>query len=103
MKETGKNGYQSVVKKKLKNEFPQCEVHKLDPNEIQGIPDLVMLCPITWVTLETKSYSKAKKQPNQPYYVNRHNEMSFSSFIYPENENEVFNKLHKHIQNFNKK
>lgn len=100
MRETGKNGYQSVVKKKLKKEFPQCEVRKLNPNEIQGSPDLLILCPITWATLETKGYEKANKQANQPYYVDKHNKMSFSSFIHPDNENEVFNKLHKHVKNF---
>lgn len=103
MRETGKNGYQSVVKKKIKKELPQCEVHKLNPNNVQGIPDLLIICPITWATLETKGYEKAKRQPNQPYYVNKHNEMSFSRFIHPENENEVFDDLHKHIKNFNKR
>jgi len=102
MKETGRNGYQSVVKKKLKEEFPNCKVHRLDPNDIQGSPDLLLLCPSTWATLETKGYKKAKQQPNQPYYVNLHNDMSFSSFIFPENEKEVFDRLHEHIDNFNK-
>jgi hypothetical protein len=103
MRETGKNGYQSIVKKKLKKELPDCEVRKLDPNDIQGIPDLLILCPITWATLETKGYAKAKVQPNQPYYVNKHNDMSFSRMIYPENENEVFDELHKYIKNFDRK
>ena len=102
MRETGKNGYQRVVKKKLKEEFPQCKVYRMDPNDIQGSPDLVILCPTTWATLETKGYSKAKKQPNQSYYVDLHNTMSFSSFIFPENEKEVFDKLHEHVNNFNK-
>lgn len=102
MRETGKNGYQSVIKKKLKAEFPQCRIHKMDPNDIQGSPDLLMLCPRTWATLETKGYSKAKKQPNQPYYVELHDSMSFSSFISPENEKEVFDRLHKHVEKFDK-
>lgn len=103
MRETGKNGYQAVVKKKLKKEFPQCEVRKLDPNDIQGSPDLLLICPLTWATLETKGYKNANRQANQPYYVNKHNEMSFSSFIYPENESEVFDSLHKHVKKYDKK
>jgi len=102
MRETGRNGYQSIVKKKLKAEFPNCKVHRLDPNDIQGSPDLLLLCPITWATLETKGYKKASKQPNQPYYVNLHDDMSFSSFIFPENEKEVFDRLHKHVDDFKK-
>lgn len=103
MRETGRNGYQKTVKSKLKKEFPQCNIHRLDPNEVQGIPDLVILCPTTWATLETKGHNKARKQPNQPYYVDLHNQMSFSSFIFPENEKEVFDKLRKHVETFNKK
>ena len=103
MRETGKNGFHSDVRKRLKKEFPECEVHKLDPTEIQGSPDLVLLCPITWATLEVKGNKKANIQPNQEFYVNKHNKMSFSNFINPENENEVFDKLHKHVNNFKKK
>jgi len=102
MRETGKNGYQSVVKNKLKKQFPDCEVHKLDPNDIQGSPDLLMLCPITWATLEVKGSSKSKRQPNQEYYVKKHDSMSFSNIIFPENEKEVFDRLHIHVKHFNK-
>ena len=102
MRETGKNGYQSIVKKKLKAKFPECEVHKLDPNDIQGSPDLLVLCPITWATLEVKGSKKSKRQPNQEYYVEKHNGMSFSSIIFPENEKEVFSKLNTHVKHFNK-
>lgn len=102
MRETGNSGFQSKVKNRLKNEFPDCEVRKLDPLDIQGSPDLLILCPITWATLEVKGSKKAKRQPNQPYYVEKHNEMSFSDFIYPENEKEVFDRLHKHVSTYKK-
>lgn len=100
MKETGRDGFQSKVKKRLMKEFPQCEIHKLDPNDVQGSPDLLLLCPVTWVTLEVKKSAEAKKQPNQEYYVNKHNGMTMSSFIFPENENEVFDKIHKQVTKF---
>lgn len=93
MNETGRNGYQSVVKKRLEKDFPGCEIRKLDPNEIQGSPDLLILYGPKWATLETKKTKDSKRQPNQPYYVEKHNRESFSRFIYPENEEEVFKDL----------
>lgn len=93
MKETGKDGFQSKLKKELKEMFPDCIVTKLDSGDIQGIPDLLVLYKDKWCTLEVKKNAKAIKQPNQEYYVNKMNEMSFSSFIYPENKEEVLDEL----------
>ena len=87
------NQFQSNLKKELEKRFPGCIVTKLDANNIQGIPDLLILYKNKWATLENKKNSKASKQPNQEYYVNRMNEMSFSRFIYPENKDEVLNEL----------
>lgn len=87
------NKFQSNLKKELKDKFPGCIVTKLDSGDIQGIPDLLILYKNKWATLENKKDSKAHKQPNQEYYVNKMNEMSFSRFIYPENKDEVLNEL----------
>ena len=77
----------------LKKMFPGCIITKLDSSYIQGIPDLLILYKDKWATLECKKFANAKKQPNQPYYVERMNEMSFSSFIFPENKEEVLYEL----------
>lgn len=87
--------FQSELKKELKSNFPGCIVTKLDSNDIQGISDLLILYKDKWATLECKKDKKAHKQPNQEYYVNKMNEMSFSRFIYPENKDEVIQELHK--------
>lgn len=85
--------FQSGLKNELKEMFPGCIVTKLDSGDIQGIPDLLILYKNKWATLENKRTAKATKQPNQEYYVNKMNEMSFSRFIYPENKEEVLNEL----------
>lgn len=89
------NKFQSNLKKELKEMFPGCMITKLDSGDIQGIPDLLILYKDKWATLENKRNSKATHQPNQDYYVEKMNNMSFSSFIYPENKDEVLKKLRK--------
>lgn len=89
------NKFQSNLKKELKERYPGCVVTKLDANDIQGIPDLLILYKDKWATLENKKTSKSSKQPNQEYYVNKMNDMSFSKFIYPENKDEVLKELDK--------
>ena len=91
--------FQSNLKKELKNMFPGCIVTKLDSGDIQGIPDLLILYKNKWATLENKRTAKAHKQPNQEYYVNKMNNMSFSKFIYPENKEEVLTDLKNYLEN----
>src|SRR5690554_2555094 len=85
--------FQKEVISDLKKMFPGCIINKNDPNHIQGFPDLTILYKKKWATLECKRFAKAKKQPNQKYYVDLTDEMSFSRFIYPENKEEVLNEL----------
>lgn len=87
------NKFQADLKKELKAMFPGCIVTKLDSGDIQGIPDLLVLYGKRWATLENKRSKNAPKRPNQEYYVNKMNKMSFSRFIYPENKEEVLNDL----------
>lgn len=85
--------FQRKLIKEIEQRFPGCYVLKNDPNYIQGIPDLTILYKDKWATLEVKDHENDKKEPNQDYYVAAHNKMSFSSFIYPENKEEVLNDL----------
>lgn len=87
------NKFQSDLIKEIKKMFPGCMVLKNDPNYIQGIPDLLILYKKKWASLECKKSANEKPRPNQPYYVNKMNGMSFSSFIYPENKEEVLDGL----------
>ena len=92
--------FQSDLKKELQGMFPGCMITKLDSGDIQGIPDLLVLYKDKWAVLENKRSVKASHQPNQDYYVDKMNDMSFASFIYPENKDEVLSRLRK---KFNKK
>ena len=81
------SGFQDRLINKLKDLL----VFKMD--QIQGIPDLLVLYKNKWASLECKRSAGAKRQPNQEYYVGKMNEMSFSRFVSPENKEEVLNEL----------
>ena len=85
--------FQAKLIEELKSMFKGCMVMKLDSSYIQGIPDLLILYGNKWATLECKKFSGAKKQPNQSYYVDLMNNMSFSRFICPENKEEILSEL----------
>lgn len=87
------NAFQAKLIKELKVIFPGAIVTKLDANHIQGIPDLLILYKDKWAVLECKKSAHEKFQPNQPYYLEKMNEMSFASVIFPENKEEVLNGL----------
>lgn len=90
--------FQAKLIKELKKLFPGCIVTKNNSGYLQGIPDLLILYKNKWASLECKQSAGAKRQPNQEYYVDKMNEMSFSRFIYPENKEEVLYDLQ---QSFN--
>lgn len=85
--------FQHDLIKKIKDRFPGSIVLKNDANYIQGIPDLTVLYKDKWATLECKNKKEASHRPNQDYYVEKMNEMSFSAFVCPENEESVLTDL----------
>jgi len=87
------NGYQPKLIEKLERMFPGCVILKNDTSYLQGIPDLLVLYKNKWAMLEVKASPTSPHQPNQDYYVDVLDIMSFSAFIYPENEEEVLNDL----------
>lgn len=89
------NDYQKKLKDKLLNVFPGCYIMKNDPSSKRGIPDLTILYRDKWAVLEVKQNEKASKRPNQERHIDILNNMSYASFICPENEEEVFNELER--------
>lgn len=90
--------YQSKLKKTIEKRLPGCVVLKTDPSQRQGMPDLLILHNNRWAALEVKRSEKATKRPNQEYYVDKLNNMSYSSFIFPENESEVLNAMERSFE-----
>lgn len=78
---------------KVKRRYPGCIALKNDSGYIQGFPDWTLLYKDKWAVLEMKKERGASKQPNQEYYVDMLNNMSFSRFVFPENQEEVFEDL----------
>jgi len=85
--------FQSELIKELEEIFPDCVVLKNDPNYIQGFPDLLILYHNKWAALECKRSIREPYQPNQEYYLEVLDHMSFASVICPENRKAVLNEL----------
>lgn len=92
------SAFQKQVKDALRERFPGCIIMKNDPNDIQGIPDLTILYNQHWATLECKRSATEAHQPNQDYYVDKMNQMSYSSFIFPENVQEVLDEIQRSFE-----
>jgi hypothetical protein len=93
-------GYKTGLTKRIEKLFgSDVLVVRLDANLLQGSPDLCLLFRYGfWATLEGKTSARARKQPNQDYYVDLMDGMCFSAFIYPENEEAVLHELCQEYQ-----
>jgi hypothetical protein len=89
------SAFQAKLIKELKDLFPGCVVLKNDPTYIQGVPDILVLYKDKWAMLECKASANSSKRPNQEYYVNQLNKMSFSAFISPENREDILYELQR--------
>ncbi|HAQ52059.1 MAG TPA: hypothetical protein DCR12_04780 [Lachnospiraceae bacterium] len=96
-KYTNEGAFKKDLKDEIARRLPESIVTLLDPTYIQGIPDIAVFYKDRWATLEAKVDSKATHRPNQDYYVDMMNNMSFSAFIYPENTEEVLNALEQSL------
>jgi hypothetical protein len=85
--------YQARLIKELKRRFPGCVILKNDSSYLQGVPDLIILYFDRWAMLEVKLDCGSSFRPNQEYYLDLLNQMSFATVIYPEIEEEVLSAL----------
>ena len=87
------SGFKTKLIKDIKSRLEGSEVFHLNPLEKQGVPDLLILYKSRWGVLEGKKEKKSSHRPNQDYYVDKYNQMSFARFISPENKEEVLDEL----------
>ncbi len=99
-RETGKNGFQSHVIETIKRVLPGCIVLKNDSSYLQGIPDLAIFYGNKYAMLECKRGEYEPHQPNQDYYVDLFSKMSYSAFIFPENEEQIISELVGFMQQY---
>lgn len=85
--------YQAYLITRVEALLPGCIILKNDSALRQGIPDLLVLFENRWGALEVKVSERARIQPNQEYWIDRCDQMSFGAFIYPENEEAVLHDL----------
>lgn len=83
--------FQSKLIRDIKLRFEGCLVLKNDAGYLQGFPDLLILHKDHWAALEVKRKGDASRRPNQAYYIQKMNEMSYASFISPETKEDVLN------------
>ena len=88
--------FQSDLIKMIEQRFPGAYVRKQETQ--QGTPDLLVLYQEHWAMLENKIDENAVHQPNQDWWVNHFNEMSYSAFVYPSNVEEVLNEMERSFQ-----
>lgn len=88
------NEYQAELIQRILTLLPEAQVIITDPNMLQGVPDLLVLHRGRYAFLEVKRSASARLRPNQDWYVKHYAESgAFSSFIFPEIEEEVLNAL----------
>lgn len=91
--------FQASLIRDIKLMVPGLIVLKNDPSYLNDFPDWIFLCGNRWAVIEAKRSSSAHHQPNQDYYIELLNKMSYASFAYPENKERVLHELQQALRN----
>jgi hypothetical protein len=84
--------------RELEQLYPGAVILKNDANRHQGIPDHLILYGPHWAAFEAKASSRASHRPNQDYFIDLLNEMSFASFVYPQNKEKFLDELQQALR-----
>lgn len=90
---TPEGKFKEKLRADLESMFPGIFILIGNSQVVTGIPDWILFYNDRWAMLEAKASETASKQPNQPYYVDMFNAMSFAAFVYPENKEHVLHEL----------
>lgn len=90
--------YQLGLIERIEEMFPGAHVLRNNPRFFQGVPDLSVFYRDRWGMLEVKREEKSERQPNQTYWAEVFNSMSFCAVTYPENEREVLHALEQSLK-----
>lgn len=90
--------FQAQLIKDIKALLPGAIVWKNDTSYQQGIPDLTIFYGDRWAVLECKAHARARRQPNQPWYIQTMNGMSYAAFIHPGNKEEILNEIQQALR-----
>lgn len=90
--------FKSALIRKIERQYPGAIVIKTDANQLQGFPDQIILWEDRWAAFEAKRTMNSTHRPNQDYYVELLDKMSFARFVYPENEREFLHELQQALR-----
>lgn len=72
-----------------------CMILLNDAEYMQGIPDILILYKDKWAMLEAKRDVNSPYRPNQEWYIDMLDKMSYASVIYPGNKEMVYDDLQR--------
>ena len=90
--------FEAKLIEELLDLYPGAVILKNDSSFFQGIPDRLILHQDRWAAFEAKAYERARHQVNQDYYVKLFNDMSYASFVYPENKETFLHELQQALR-----
>lgn len=90
--------YKPKLHDRIRDLLPGCVIIINDEQTFHGVPDTLVLYGPRWAMLEVKKSANATRRPNQPYWVDQFDQMSFAAFICPENEEEVLHDLQQALR-----
>lgn len=90
--------FEAELVEELLAQYPGAVILKNDSSFFQGIPDRLILYGPRWAAFEAKAYERARHRINQDYYVKLFNDMSYASFVYPENKETFLHELQQALR-----
>lgn len=92
------SAFKSNLIKELQRLYPGAVILKTDANQIQGIPDQLILFGDRWAAFEAKRSEHSPHRPNQDYYVDLLNRMSYASFVFPQNKEAFLDEIQQALR-----